>query len=97
VTTLFDVQQQVRRQDDVRVTAVTNLAYQLDHTQARRRIETVCRFVEEDQTRSMNNRLGEFGELFHAEGIGFETSITCFAESDVKECFVGALQRGFLR
>ena len=59
----------MRRQYDVGLTAVANLAYQFDHAQARRRIESVCRFVEKDQFWTMNDRLRELGELLHAERV----------------------------
>src|SRR5687767_1779255 len=53
ITTLFDVEQQVRREHDVRVTAVANLTHQLNHAQACRRIESVCRFIKKDQLWTM--------------------------------------------
>src|SRR5688572_31467328 len=62
--------------------------YSSDLAQACRWIEPVGWFVKEDQLWTMNDRLCEFGQLLHSERVGLETSITGFAESDVKQCFV---------
>ncbi len=97
VAALFDVEQQVRRQDDVRLAAVANLSNQLDHSQSRRRIETIGWFVEKDQLWTMNDRLREFRKLLHAQRIRFEPAITRFAESNIEQRFVRTFQCSFGR
>src|SRR5688500_15846812 len=81
VTALLDVEQQVRREHDVRVTTVANLSYQLDHAQACRRVQSVCRLVKKNQLWTMNNRLRELCELFHTKRVRFEPAITCLTQA----------------
>src|SRR6185369_8427816 len=62
---LFNVAQKMRRQENVSLATVANLPDEFDHSLTRRRIKSVGWLVEKDQSRPVNDSLGEFGELFH--------------------------------
>src|SRR6185369_3676008 len=94
---LFNVAQQMRRQENVSLATVANLPDEFDHSLTRRRIESVGWLVQKDQSRPVDDCLREFGELFHAERISAELAITRFAQSYVEERFVRAFKRGFGR
>src|SRR6185503_20150437 len=57
IAAFFNVEQQMRREHDLRMATVANLANEFDHSQTRRRIESVCRFIEKDQFWTMTDRL----------------------------------------
>src|SRR6266496_3221184 len=54
LTTFLHIPQEVRRKDYVGLTAIANLLYQSNHSLTCGRIETVSRFVQKDQPRTMN-------------------------------------------
>ena len=58
-------------------------------------IEAVGGLIEDQQARAVDDGLGQLGELLHAQGIGSQKAVAGFAEADVEEHFVGALERGF--
>ena len=86
--TLLDISKQVRREYDVSLTAISDLANQVDHPLSRRWIKPVCGLVKKYQARTVHDRLGQFGHLLHAQGIRPELSIASFTQTDVKERFV---------
>src|ERR1700682_5905251 len=45
----------------------------------------------------MHNGLGQLRQLLHAQRISIETAITSFAEANVKERFMGTLERSLRR
>ena len=70
-----------------------DLAHQAEHPLARRGVEAVGRLVEEQQLRAVGDRLGELGELLHAERVGLELAVARLAEADVEQRLVRPLER----
>ena len=97
VAGLFDIAQQVRRQQNVRRARIAHLADQLQHAIARRRVEAIGGFIEKDQTRAVDDSLRELGELLHAERVGAELAIARFAQANVKQRLVRAFERRIRR
>ena len=93
VAGVFDVGQQVRRQNEIDALVVRQVAHQLQHLVAALRIHAVGRLVEEQQIGIVHERLRQLDALLHAGGIGFDVAIARLAEADVEEHFVRALHR----
>src|SRR5258708_23745403 len=91
VAKFFNVVQQVRRNQYVDFTGISNRAYQLQHALARFRIKTVGRLIEQQQSGTVRDRLRQLGQLLHAQGIGTDFAVSRLSESDIEEGFVGAL------
>src|SRR6266545_5749107 len=87
----------MRRQKNIGLAAIANLAHEPDHSLTSRRIEAVGGFIEKDQARPVNYRLGQFGKLFHSQRISFETTVASFSQTYIKKGLVSALKRGFGR
>ena len=92
VAAFIHIAQQMRRDHDVHVAAVANLANQLDHAIARRRIQSIGRLVEEYQFRPMSDCLRQLRHLLHAQRIRSDLAVTDLAKTDVKQGFVSALE-----
>src|SRR6185295_8397416 len=90
---LLDVAQQVGGEDEVDLAGVADVADQLQHALAGRGIEPVGRLVEKEEPGTVNQGLGELGELLHAERVGLDLAVPGFAETDVEERLVGPLER----
>ena len=93
----LDVPQQVGAEDDAEVAGLLHLADHADHALAGGRIEPIGRFVEDDEFRTVDDGLRELGELLHAQRIGPECTVAGFAEPDIKQRLVSALEGGFPR
>jgi len=74
-------------------TRVADVADQPEHALAGDRIEPVGGLVEKDQLRTVDQRLGKLGSLPHAERIAVDVAVARFAQSDIEEDFMGALDR----
>ena len=72
--------------------AVADLLDQADHPLAVRRVEAVGRLVEEQQLRPVDDRLGQLGQLLHAQRVGLELAVARLAETDVEQRLVGPLE-----
>ncbi len=77
------------------VVRVAHFLNHADHALARGRVESVGRLIQDYKFWPVDDSLCEFGELLHAEGVGSHLAITCFAQANVEESLVGALQCGF--
>ena len=92
VAALFHVAQQVRGKEQVQVAAVADLLNKLDHAHAGGRVEPVGGLVQKQQLGAVGDGLRQLGGLLHAQRIGAQRAVTHFAQADVEERFVGALQ-----
>src|SRR5271163_2788503 len=66
VAGLVNVSQQMRRDQQMDASFLTNLFDQLNHALTRNRVETVRRFVENEQLGTVCERLGQLDELLHS-------------------------------
>ena len=57
----------MRGDDDVGLAAVANLTNEPDHAYAGRRVKPIGWLIEKDQPRTVNNCLGQLGQLFHPQ------------------------------
>ena len=55
------------------------------HLVASGRVEAVGRFIEQQQPRTMNERLGQLHALFHAGGIAADRPVALLVQADVTE------------
>src|SRR5204862_8310320 len=83
VAALFDIAQQVGTEDQAEVAAIADLLNELNHAQARGRVESVGGLIEEQQLGAVRDRLRELRGLLHADRIGAEMWIATLAEADV--------------
>ena len=90
---VFDVRQQMRRQDQIHALVVAQIAHELEHLVAALRIHAVGRLVEEQQIGIVDERLRQLDPLLHAGRIGLDVAIARLAEADVEQHFVRALHR----
>src|SRR5678816_1759535 len=74
--------------------AFFDLADQLEHSLASRRIEPVGGLIQENQLGTMNDRLCQLGQLFHTQRVRTELAISCFAKAHVEKSFMSSLERG---
>ena len=65
VAHLLDVAQQMGADQHVHPLFRLHIGDEFEHSPARGRIEPVGRFVEHDQLRPVDDRLGELGHLLH--------------------------------
>ena len=93
VAGVLDVGQQVRRQDQVDVLVVAEIADELEHLVAPLRIHAVGRLVEEQQIGIVHERLRQLDALLHAGRVGLDVAVARLAEADVVEHLVRALHR----
>src|SRR5258708_1706915 len=93
VTTLFDVAQQMRRDYDMHLARIANLADQLQHSLPGFRIEPVGGLIQRQQLGAMHQSLGQLDQLFHTQGVGAYFAVTDLTQPDIKESFVSALHR----
>ena len=85
--------QQVRREDQVDVLVVAEIANELEHLVAPLRIHAVGGLVEEEQVGIVDERLRELDALLHAGRVGLDVAVARLAEADVVEHLVRALHR----
>ena len=93
VAGVLDVGQQMRREDQVDVLVVAEIADELEHLVAALGIHPVRRLVEEQQIGIVHERLRELDALLHARGIGLDVAVARLAEADVVEHLVRPLHR----
>ena len=93
VARVFDIGQEVRRQDQVDVLVVAEIANQLEHLVAPLGIHAVGGLVEEQEIGIVHERLRELDALLHAGRVGLDVAVARLAEADVVEHFVRALHR----
>ena len=93
VAGVFDVRQQVRRQDQVDALVVREVADELEHLVAALRIHAVGRLVEKQQIGIVHERLRELDALLHAGRVRLDVAVARLAEADVEQDFVRALHR----
>ena len=89
----LDVGQQVRREDQVDVLVVAEIADELEHLVAPLRVHAVGRLVEEQQVGIVDERLRQLDALLHAGRVGLDVAVARLAEADVVQHFVRALHR----
>ena len=93
VADVFDVGQQMRRENQVDALVVRQVAHQLQHLVAALRVHAVGRLVEEQQIGVVDERLRQLDALLHARRIGLDVAVARFAQAHVVEHFVRALHR----
>src|SRR5580692_7544285 len=81
----------------MQVVHLTHFLDHADHALARRRIEAVGGFIQNNELGSVYDGLSQFGELLHAQRIGADLAVARFAQADVEEGFVRAFKRGLRR
>ena len=64
----------------------------MNHALAGDGIEAVGGFVEDEQLGAVCQGLRELDELLHAQRVGADLAVADFAQADVEQCFVRALQ-----
>ena len=93
VAHLLDVAQQVGADEHVHPLLLLHLGDELEHPPARRRIEPVGRFVQHDQLRPVDDRLGELGHLLHPVRVGPQLPVARLPEPHVEQDLVRLLER----
>ncbi len=93
VAGVLDVGQQMRREDQVDVLVVAEIADELEHLVAPLGIHPVRRLVEKQQIGIVDERLRQLDSLLHARRIRLDVAVTRLAEADVVEHLVGTLHR----
>ena len=88
----LDIAEQVRRQQDVGLAAIADVADEIDHPLAGRWVEPVGGLVEHEQARAVDQGLGELDHLLHAGGEGPDLAVARLTETDVEKRLVGALE-----
>src|SRR5215211_2909538 len=83
---LFDFAEQVARKKDCHAKLIGQAPDQIMHLVNARRIETICRLVEDQQFGIVQECEGEAESLTHTERIFAHTTIRIFRESDGCEC-----------
>src|SRR5437764_11538229 len=78
----------MRRDDDMHIAGVTDLANELNHAIARRRIQAVRWFIEKDQLWPMSDRLRELRKLLHAQRVRSQFAIPHFAQAYIEQRFM---------
>ena len=76
----------------MQIAAVADLLNELDHARARGRIEPVGGLVEKQQLGPVGDGLRQLGGLLHAQRISADRPVADFAQPDIEERFMGALQ-----
>ena len=69
------------------------IADELQHLVAPFRVQSIGRFIQEEQIGIVDQRLRELDSLFHARGVGFDVAVASLAQSDVKQHLVSPLHR----
>ena len=85
---IFDVAQKMRTQHDLQPVAVADVADHADHALPRRRIEAVGRFVQNQQLRSVRDRLGQLRQLFHPKRISSQFPIPRLGQAHAEQGFM---------
>src|SRR5882757_3536533 len=85
----------MRAEKKAKVAGLLHLANHARHALARGRIETICRLVEDDELRAVDDGLRELGQLLHAERVSTKLAVTGLAQADIEENLMGALQGRF--
>jgi hypothetical protein len=93
VAHLLDVAEQMGADEHVHPLLLLHVGDELEHAPTRRRIEAVCRFVQHDQLRPVDDGLGELGHLLHPVRIGSQFPVARLAEPDVEQGLVRLLER----
>jgi len=91
VARVLDVGQQVRRENQVDLLVMRDIANQLEHLVAPFRIHAVGGLVEEQQAGIVDQRLRQLDALLHTGRVLLDVAIARFTETDVVEHFVRAL------
>src|SRR5450759_4298940 len=85
LTHSLDFTEQVRRQDHRDAELAAGALDQCEHLVSAFGIETVRRFVEQEQTRIVRERLRELDPLLHARGVGANEAISLLVQAHVAE------------
>ena len=64
---------------------VANVADKLQHPLPRLRIKTVGRFIQQNQPGPVDQRLGQFGKLLHAQRVCPDFAVARFTQSHMEE------------
>ena len=91
VAGVFDVRQQMRRQDEVDALVVAEIADELEHLVAPLGIHPVGRLVEKQQIGIVDERLRQLDALLHAGRVRLDIPVARFAEPDIEQHLVRAL------
>ena len=97
VAHLLDVAQQVGADEHVHPLLLLHIGDELEHPPARGRIEPVGRFVQHDQLRPVDDRLGELGHLLHPVRVGPQLPVARLPEPHVEQDLVRFLERRLRR
>src|SRR6188508_1279762 len=90
----LDLAQEVARDDDGDPEVATDALDELEHLVASGGIEPVRRLVEEEESRIVDERLGQLHALLHAGRVAADLAVSLLVEADVAEDVGRALPRG---
>ena len=93
----LDLAEEVARDDDGDPEFGAGPAHEREHLVAARRVEPVRRLVEQEQARTVHQRLGELDPLLHPGRVASHRPVALLVQPDVAEDLGGALAGGGAR